>query len=526
MRARWLSACVFAAVGCVAPVAGSGDALQAPALSGAPDGTQVQLASGWVQGLRVGQTREFLGIPYAAPPLGALRFAPPQPPAAWSGVRAASSFGPSCMQPAGGVPGELSEDCLTLNVFAPGDPPAAPRPVLVFLHGGGFTRGGSATYDARALRERGDVLVVTLNYRLGPFGFLAHPELCQACSNLGLRDQQRALSWVAENVAAFGGDPDNVTLFGESAGSVSVCAHMFAQGSERLARRFIMESGSCVHGPLALQPLAAVRAAGRTLASSLCPGALDPVACLRALPAQQLADVSLDTLDPVVDGFWPWVDGELFTEQPERALAAGKRASGPLLIGTNQREWLLWQALFATPEAIGTLGLYANIAYYFPRHAAVLAAHYVPASELDAGETFLRLMTDAYFRCPTRALLRGAAAVGGTGYLYEFAVAPAAHALEVDYVFGISAVSQLFPLQAPDPPLPGVVQAMQGYWTSFATDGVPRGPGLPAWPAYTRERDPHLRLAEPVTIERGLAQADCDLWDALWQADAAQSGSL
>jgi carboxylesterase type B len=176
----------------------------------------------------------------------------------------------------------------------------------------------------------------------------------------------------------------------------------------------------------------------------------------------------------------------------------------------------LWQALGATPPPLGTAGLRAEIERYFPAHAQRVADHYLPASELDANRAFLELMTDAYFRCPSRALLRGATAAGSTGYLYEFAVEPAAHALEVDYVFDLSAVSKLFPFEAPDPPLPNVVRAMQRHWTQFAAQGAPARDAQPMWPPYSRDADPHLVFADPVTAGSQLAQRACDLWDELW----------
>jgi para-nitrobenzyl esterase len=271
-----------------------------------------------------------------------------------------------------------------------------------------------------------------------------------------------------------------------------------------------------------VQSEAGARAAADTVVTALCPGSGDPIACLRGLPAANVAAITVTTVDPVIDGYWPWQDGDLFPEPLEQLLASGKAATTPLIIGTNRSEWLLWQALGATPPPVGSAGLRAEINRYFPAHAERIAAHYVPASEFDVNEAFLRLMTDAYFRCPSRALMRGANAAGGTGYLYDFAVHPAAHALEVDYVFDLPAVSLLFPFEAPDPLLPNVVRAMQGYWTQFAATGDPNRGGMLAWPRYAAPSDQHVVFDDPVAVGSGLARAECDLWDALWGVEPSR----
>jgi para-nitrobenzyl esterase len=499
------------AVAYLAQAAGSG--ATAPRADGV-----VQTRAGQVRGTQAGASRSFLGIPYAEPPVGALRFAAPQPSAPWQGVRDATRFGKSCMQASGVVsPMDMSEDCLTLNVFAPAAAPAAPLPVMVFIHGGAFLAGGSSTYDATALREAGNVIVVTLNYRLGPFGFLAHPALCAAdapCSNQGLRDQQLALTWVRDNIAEFGGDPLQVTVFGESAGAVSACAHMFANGSQGLAQHFILQSGACAYGPLGIQSEALALAAGQTVVNQLCPAAREPSACLRAASATELAAVLVDTADPIVDGYWPWLDHALF-EAPLEALAERQAmAPGAVIVGTNQNEWLLWQALGVTQAPFGNLALRDSIARFFPRDAQRIAEHYTPSNPFETGDAFVRLMTDAYFRCPARALARGLGTRGDEVYTYEFTVQPAAHALEVDYVFNLLAVSLLFPFEAPSPLLPQVVNAMQGYWTQLAATGDPNRVGLPHWPSYAAAHE-HMIFGDAVRVDKDLSEADCGLWDAL-----------
>lgn len=219
---------------------------------GASDATTtpvVTTKSGPVKGVGQGKATSFLGIPYAAPPTKDNRFKAPQPVKPWTSARAADAYGPSCSQDskAGlGLPKNFSEDCLTINVFAPRPAPAKAAPVMVFIHGGGFYSGSSAlpTYDGRQLAAQG-VVVVTFNYRLGPMGFLTHPAVESGAANLGIADQQAALKWVQSNIAAFGGDPKKVTLFGESAGSMSVCVHLASPASKGLFHRAVMQSGAC-----------------------------------------------------------------------------------------------------------------------------------------------------------------------------------------------------------------------------------------------------------------------------------------
>lgn len=491
---------------------------QAPRAPASRQDTVVQTRAGDVRGLRSGDTREFLGIPYAEPPIGALRFAAPRPAAPWATIRDATRFGDSCMQVEGvASAAAMSEDCLTLNVFAPKSKADGPLPVMVFIHGGAFLAGGSFSYDAKALREAGNMVIVTLNYRLGAFGFLAHRTLCapdEPCTNQGLRDQQLALTWVRDNIAEFGGDPHNVTLFGESAGSVSACAHMFAKGSEGLAQHFILQSGACAYGPLALQSEQLASAAGQALIDALCPDAAEPISCLRDAPATDLTEVLIETVDPIVDGYWPWIDRALFDAPLDQLLERGAVAPGSVIVGTNQNEWLLWEALGATPAPNHNIALRAEIDRFFPTHAEQVAEQYMPDTSLWAGDAFLRLMTDAYFRCPSRALARGLVARANPTYLYEFAVQPAAHALEVDYVFDLLAVSLLFPFQAPVPLLPGVVRAMQGYWTQLAATGVPRHPDLPDWPPYAAAHE-RMVFRQPVSVRGESADPACDMWDSL-----------
>jgi para-nitrobenzyl esterase len=238
---------------------------------------QATITQGGLKGKAAGTTCEYLGIPYGAPPTGALRFMPPQPAASWTTTRDATAFGPSCLQAGSalGAVGTTSEDCLSVNVYTPQAAPSHPLPVMVFIYGGAFTSGSSSLYDGAPMSEKGPVVVVSLNYRLGALGFLALPQIDSArpgapSGSDGIRDQQLALKWVKDNVATFHGDATNVTVFGESAGSASTCIHLVSPGSQGLANRYIMESGACVGKAAELDTQAQSYQTGQELASSFC----------------------------------------------------------------------------------------------------------------------------------------------------------------------------------------------------------------------------------------------------------------
>ena len=310
----------------------------------------VRTGSGVVRGVSMNGGDAFLGLPYAAPPTGNLRWRPPRAPADWSGIRSASSFGPSCPQPAA-TAGPQSEDCLYLNVYTSNaasrwsSHPAA-RPVLVWIHGGGFVTGAGSQYDGSKLAADGTV-VVTINYRLGALGFLAHPALASRpggpAGNYGLMDQQAALNWVHDNIRAFGGDPHNVTIAGESAGGLAVLAHLISPGSRGLFQRAIVESGSF---GLHRQSLSEGEASGEAFAAQAgC--ATQTAACLRSLPTATLLDSGWPSQAPES----AIVDGKVITESFDTALKHGRFAKVPVLNGTNHNE-----------EAIFVLGLDSAVA--------------------------------------------------------------------------------------------------------------------------------------------------------------------
>jgi para-nitrobenzyl esterase len=488
---------------------------------GAP---KVWVESGKLQGKLVGTTREFLGIPYAKAPVGKLRFAPPRPAEYWKETRDATAFGPSCPQNAGALStsGAQSEDCLTLNVFSPASEEAkraytrrAALPVMVFIHGGAFVSGGSSQYDAQKLSEAGHLVVVTVNYRLGVLGFLAHPELDKSrapyspSGNDAIRDQQLALLWVQRNVGAFGGDASNVTIFGESAGSASTCIQMVSPISRYLGHRFIMESGVCIGG-LKVNDKATADTLGTALGNEICAGETDVIACLRSKSAQELIVWRKDT-GLFGAGWGPSYNPKdpVLPAKPADLIANGNYNKGPIIVGTNKNEWGLFQLIGISPNIASAAQFGAVVDAQFGAASPLVKAHYAVKSDAEANAVFVRLMTDTTFRCPTRGLARLTTAKGSDVYLYSFEEGYAMHAFELPYVFG-----------SPNPLLAPVLveslrAAIQGYFTQFAASGDPNRQAQPTWPVYDPVNDPYMTLKETSEAGSGLSKDDCDFWDSL-----------
>jgi para-nitrobenzyl esterase len=487
----------------------------------AADGLTIAFGSGRVKGKLVDTTREFLGIPYAKAPVGALRFAAPQAIDPWTGDKDATMFGASCAQSMGTLSpmGATSEDCLSINVFAPQSAPPTGLPVYVFIHGGAFISGGSSQYDGQKLSERGPLVVVTLNYRLGPFGFLSHAALdptrgAEPSGNDGIRDQQLALKWVKNNIAAFGGDPTKVTVAGESAGSMSACIHFVSPPARELAQRFVFESGVCT-GETLLKKKADGDALGKMLSDELCAGQPDPIQCLRAKPIMDLTEWhKMSSLFGA--GFVPVYNAmdPLLPDNPAKMIDAGNyNNKAPILAGTNLHEWGLFQALGAAKPATGAeletaidmqLGAQLGAA-----GATAVKAHYKPASDAEANDTMIRLMTDSAFRCPTRAMARQVTKKGTKVFLYSFEQGQAFHAYEIPYVFGN--MNALLAPMIDD----GTLMTMQPFFMQFATTGDPNGRGALVWPAYDEVGDQNMSLKTQSAAGTGLAKADCDFWVGL-----------
>jgi para-nitrobenzyl esterase len=468
---------------------------------------EVKTTSGLVIGAADDDVVAFKGVPYAAPPVGPLRWRPPQPAPAWPQPLVANKVGPICMQKYnakdnGVGPLPMSEDCLTLNVWRPFAEADHPLPVMVWIHGGGFVNGSgtAALYDGSALARQG-VVVVTLNYRLGRFGFFATPALDREhqgdlVGNYGLMDQIAALKWVRDNIAGFGGDPGQVTIFGESAGGMSVNQLMVSPDARGLFVRAITESGVGREYSVRLHeanPLGApsAEAAGVAFARSL--GAKDDPAALRALSAEAIVKAG----DPQpLGGSGPIIDGRLVPMDVADAFAKGREAKVPYIVGSNSLE-------FPVPPA-GVEKMLASIVHLTPEQRAHIEAAY---GDKDAFTQ--NIVSDVIFTEPARHLAALHARNGQPTWLYRFSVvSPAAramlkgavHASERQYVFQTLAASP-WPTADSDK---AAAAAMSAYWVNFAKTGNPDGGGLPAWPVYSSGADRLLDftndgpVAEPV----------------------------
>jgi len=437
----------------------------------------VNLATGTVQGsIQEDGSLLFRRIPYAAPPLASLRWRAPQPPAPWQGVRDATVQAPPCVQPALGWNNAMAahgdEDCLYVEVQTPTLRPAAPLPVMVWIHGGANVAGSADILPSALVRQ--GVVLVTVQYRLGVFGFLSLPEMQQQApgeigANFYLQDQLAALRWVRDNIAVFGGDPARVTIFGQSAGAQDVGQLMLVPAARGLFSAAIEQSGTAGFG-LPGRPLAEQQRLGAETATraGIAPGARR-LARLRALPADKLVAASMGIDVPGLDDdgyLWlqPVIDGRLLPAAPQALLAAGKQAPVPLLLGSNARE---------LTYGGGEAGAQARLRRDYPQVAArVLAVQ--AGAPARYGDAATRLATDLTFRCPALAVARAQVARGVPVWHYEFELAPpgaeVSHSSELGFVFrGLA--------------MPGDA-TLARYWANFARSGDPNGDGLPAWPAF------------------------------------------
>jgi para-nitrobenzyl esterase len=464
------------------------------------DAPIVTINEGAVRGAITGGGYCFLGLPFAAPPTGDLRWRPPRPPAGWQGVRDATRFGPSSPQPANpALSGPTSEDCLYLNVYTPtlGSDEGG-LPVLVWIHGGRFTLGAGRDYDGTKLAALG-IVVVTINHRLGALGFLAHPALASRpggpSGNYGLMDQVAALRWVQDNIARFGGDPGNVTIAGQSSGGLSVLAHMVSRGSHGLFRRAIVQSGSFA---LTQQSLAAAEADGEAFAAKAgCPG--QTADCLRRLPVGILVSSFASAAIPGV------VDGAVLEESVGTALAAGRFARVPVINGTNHDEERLFVttgeavadgAFVPVPEAVTAESyerVIAGVLGVPSARAAAIAAEYPLDAYPSPLVAFSALVSDANFACPALQIDRWTSAwVPTFGYEFNDDNAPlryppplsgppvATHKSEFPYLFDLPDA----PLQDPlSPDQETLAACMRAAWANFAANGNPASTNA-EWPAF------------------------------------------
>jgi para-nitrobenzyl esterase len=493
-------------LGLLAALLGAGAAFAGPPPAG--DAPRVTLDTGKLEGAQIDDARVFRAIPYAAPPVGPLRWRPPRPAKPWTGVRPAASDGPACLQTVdpggrpngGGYAGPVSEDCLTLDVFAP--PHAAKAPVMVWIFGGGNVAGADsiAPNDGRFFARDG-VVLVAMNYRLGALGFFAHPALTAEAgpgaplANYGLMDQVAALQWVKRNIAAFGGDPDNVTIFGESAGGADVLTLMVTPAARGLFQKATVQSGGGWGAPVSL---AAAESAGAATAQTLGLPAGATADQLRALPADKLVGVS----GPV----GPIVDGRLVKETPAQGFARGHQAPAPLIIGANT-----WEASLLPPAGYQ--------AYDDAAPGAVKAAY--PDLASDPAKLAQAMFTDKAMGAPARWFAARASAKAGA-WLYEFSyvrvvrrgkIPGANHTSENPYVFDTQMIVPNYAAEIVDQDR-AVAAFMHSCWVGFAKTGKPACAGVPAWPAYHPGTDELMDFDSPPTVVAHYRKAQLDAQQA------------
>ena len=480
------------------------------ASAAAADPVRVKIDSGVLVGGSNGDVVSFKGVPYVAAPVGDLRWAPPKPLAPWTGERAATAYGPVCPQTlypnkpnGGGAMGPSSEDCLFLNVWTARA--AHKAPVMVWIHGGAnqYGAGSVGAYDGSAFVRDG-VVLVSINYRLGVLGFFAHPALTKAAGpgeplgSYAIMDQVAALKWVRRNIAAFGGDPDNVTVFGESAGGADTLTLLGAPAAKGLFAKAIVESGGGWSPP---DPLAKAEVAGESLARKAGAPEGASLAQIRALSA--------DALIAAGGRFGPIVDGRFLTESPSQALGRGHAVDVPLLIGSNSFEASLMQA-FGVPPAMLLATVPANVKAAYAD---------LPDDAAKASAVF----TDAVMGGPAR-WVAGREASGAPSFLYHFSYVldaqrptskGAAHASEIPYVFAswdkLGPNGQGVPVSAADQ---AITQRVHSCWVAFAKTSRPRCAGGPDWPAYTPETDTLMEFDGAPHLETHFRKAQLDVQEA------------
>ena len=463
----------------------------------------VHIEQGTLEGAIDDGIATYEGIPYAAPPVGALRWRAPQPAPGWPAVRDASAFGPMCPQSKLTLLQRLkphfkfpeSEDCLSLNVWTPATAPNAKLPVMVWIYGGSFRNGGSAMpiYDGAELAQRG-VVVVSLNYRLGWLGYFDFPAFAaehpgEPSGNFGLLDQIAALKWVQHNIAAFGGDPANVTIFGESAGGMSVNDLMVSPLARGLFAKAISESGL---GMLAIPTKAEAQAAAAQFALRHDASGPEQAQKLRALDVGAILDDEATAADIA-----PIADGDVLPDQVDRLFATGQFAHVPYLAGTNSNESTLMPALRMTPQAMLTAA--------GDRLPAVRETYDQDGGALSDDELGKEIFDDAFFAAGAEGFAAFVARAGEPAFVYRFAyladaqrliASGVSHGGEIPYIFGIRGLAREPGLSmaarlATKQDL-AVVAMMQSYWVNFARTGNPNGAGLPQWPAVSPGHSPTL----------------------------------
>jgi para-nitrobenzyl esterase len=486
----------------------------------------IHLHSGPISGKVEDGGRTYLGIPYAAPPVGSLRWKPPQEVASWTDVLKATEFRSSCPQPDKNQDSKYSEDCLYLNVWSPAKRPDKNLPVMVWIHGGAFNFGGAslAEYNGKTLSRKG-VVVVTLNYRLGPLGFLAHPLLSKespngVSGNYGLLDQIAALKWVQKNIAAFGGNPGLVTIFGQSAGSRSVSLHMISPLSAGLFHRAIAQSGGPIIGSEYLSPLfngdmANVSKMGQRLATRLgCDKAEDVLAAMRAKSAEDIVNTAACNTSVFDDSglfFAPVFDGWVLPKDPQTAFSSGRQHDVPIIAGSTLNEGNIYLANEKDLSARKYRSfLKSRFGVNAPKALKMFPAHQAK----DVAPAIDRILTVAANAQPARLVAQSMERMKSRAYLYQFTRQPdttlarklgAHHGVDLAYVFGNMPTTERY--DDTDRILSGKIM---DYWVNFAKTGNPNGPGLVDWPAYTSATDINLEFSDAIQTNTRLFKKEAD----------------
>ena len=465
----------------------------------------------------------FKGIPYAAPPVGPLRWSAPQPALPWSGVRDATRFGADCMQTPYVISTgqKTSEDCLTVSIWTGAHHRSARRPVMVFIYGGGFIGGSAAypLYDGAKLAAQG-VVVVGFNYRVGIFGFLAHPQLSaqsfqKTSGNYGLLDQIAALKWVKANIAAFGGDPERITVFGESAGAVSIALLMTSPLAKGLFAQAILQSAVV----LPLPGLAAAEQSGAAVGAN--------IDSMRQLSAEQLLAHNGDFFPRsshnvmAIEFPSPIVDGYVLLDQPRNVFQSGAVNAVPIIVGVNADEG----RMFADEGSPSSAAAYQS--WVQEKFGALLAPEILRVNPVTtaaaAASARSAIMGDAMFVESTRLISRGNAQNQPRTFAYLFTrhvgggPLPATHSEELPFVFASLDKPSFIKHLAPTPADLQLSSAMMRAWTRFATSGDPNGPGLPQWPRYDRVTDPYLEFGTPIRVGRAYRKAQVDAIEPFYE---------
>lgn len=477
----------------------------------------------------------FKGIPYAKPPVGDLRWQAPQEPSPWVNTRMTVDFSPKCPQKnfsptQDSAVTEGEEDCLYLNVWTPGL--SGKRPVMFFIHGGGNQQGsasetlngGAVLYNGKYIAARKDMVVVTINYRLGALGFMAHPAVAAASTsktsgNYGLMDQILALEWVRDNIEKFGGDPNNVMVFGESAGAVNTSLLLTAPTAKGLFHRAGIQSGSPVASPYLVG-----ENFGKSFASRMgcATGTLEQqLQCLKAVPIAKIVAELESPLSggKVTLGWGPVIDGLILPKDPALVFATGQQNKMPVMLGSNADEMSLSSPLVVTPAQVRTL-FDTSVPEAYEEEGLIL---YPPGNtNAQARQSYVQALTDAQFTSPARRLARGLDVNQNEAvwrYFFSHAQAGvagffgAAHGLELPFLFQTVEDSNYGKSSSYNNNDKIVAQAMLDYWTNFARTGNPNSTGLTVWPSYNWQTDTYIEIKSPISNGEGLRTQKSDYWD-------------